>query len=105
MFMSAGYYGPARGCDEALNAYCERECTKDGALTVARLDGPGNKRKWRCYTLSALSLDTRKYVDASEDSSKYCTRAWRKRMFLSENVLTFSMVAFLQSQALDVLFV
>ena len=74
MFLGNGYYAPAEGCDEVLNAYCKSKCRKNGALTVARRDGPGSNKKWRCFELSVLSADTRTYVDTSGDSSKYCTK-------------------------------
>ena len=51
-YMLNGYYTPASGCDEALNAYCASSCKVFGTV-VARLDGGDGTgvhggTKWRC---------------------------------------------------------
>ena len=59
--LAAARYGPARGCDEALNAWCEANCphAQSHSPLFARLDtnqhsGP---LTWRCYAKSTLTDD------------------------------------------------
>ena len=65
--MLNGYYTPAQGCDEALNAYCKMSCKN--RFTLARKEGPGNQ--WRCMELSTLSDDTRSHAPGTQG---WCTR-------------------------------
>ena len=53
--MVGGYYPPAQGCDEVMNAYCASSCNKP-YMTLARYGGPISI--WRCMPLSVLSEDT-----------------------------------------------
>ena len=65
-----GYYSESQGCDEDMNSWCKLKCGlyKPGLQIVARFDGPTDV--WRCFLLSTLSADTRKYVSGAD----YCTR-------------------------------
>ena len=66
IYKSSGYYGPAKGCDIALNAYCSSSCSPliSGVETIARF-GAGPRwidlHAWRCYSLSVLDDDTLHY--------------------------------------------
>ena len=72
--LAAARYGPARGCDEALNAWCEANCPHAPAHSplFARLDTNqhGGPRSWRCYAKSTLSDDFMRF----ESGDLYCTR-------------------------------
>lgn len=74
LFLVNGYYLPAKGCDEALNNFCETSCSSIlDVPTVARYDKAGGLfsfTKWRCYALSTLSADTLHY----RSGSAFCTR-------------------------------
>ena len=66
IYKSPGYYEPAKGCDVALNAYCQKSCSPliSGVETIARF-GAGPRwidlHAWRCYSLSVLTDDTLHY--------------------------------------------
>ena len=65
---AAARYGPAKGCDGALNAFCETSCKVpcDGnAPKLARLSrghhSNGRTDQWRCYCDYTLSADQSAY--------------------------------------------
>ena len=68
-------YGPGEGCQAALDAYCEQDCTPKLGVwrTVARIGGSqrSSEERWRCYASSALTDDRMEYRGRG---SEYCTR-------------------------------
>ena len=50
-YMLDGFYEPAQGCDEALNAFCAQSCPHDGG-GVARRDGSSREDTARCGEVS-----------------------------------------------------
>lgn len=67
-------YGPARGCDAVMNAWCDANCVhahEHGPL-LARIDvsSAGGPAAWRCYAPGTLSADSLRY----QSGDRYCTR-------------------------------
>ena len=67
-------YGPARGCDQYLNTWCEANCPHAPAHSplFARLDTNqhGGPSTWRCYAKSTLTDDLMHF----KAGDTYCTR-------------------------------
>ena len=73
--MSALPYPAAKGCDRALNTWCDAHCPHAQAHgpLYARLDravGSPGRLAWRCYAASTLDGFAQRYVTGTT----YCTR-------------------------------
>lgn len=77
-------YAPAQGCDDRLNAYCDKNCphaTTHGALLARKAASAiGPAPAWRCFARSALMPDAERYKDGKE----YCTRDSQLRLELAK---------------------